>query len=116
MIGLLAGLPAGCNTPSVPLPPPDLFALSVMSDGNLVSLKGAPSPRHVNVRFYVFDLGSGEGAITHAAADGSFASRPFAGAEGDLLDLYYDTPAGERSEDACATLRFNTGLIRVHCR
>jgi len=69
----------GCQTPSVPLPPPDLSALSFTgTTPGIVQIVGQPESRHADARFYVFDYGTGEGVITQAAHDGSFMSRPFA--------------------------------------
>jgi hypothetical protein len=115
--GLLAlCLLGGCNTPSVPLPPPDLPALTILTAGTgLVSVQGRPDPRHARVRFYIFDEGAGDGVITPAAADGSFTSSPFAGMSGDTVQMYYDTPEGDRSEDVCTMLQINVGLISTAC-
>jgi hypothetical protein len=116
-IGLVTlWLLAGCNTPSVPLPPPDLPALGILTAGvGLASVQGKPDPRHAHVRFYIFDIGAGDGVITPAAADGSFTSSPFAGMSGDTLQMYYDTPTGDRSQDVCTLLQFNVGLISTGC-
>jgi hypothetical protein len=108
---------AACNTPSVPLPPPDLPALTFTSGGapNLIAVRGKPSQRHANARFYVLDRSNGDGVITTAAGDGSFASMPFAGMSGDTVQLYYDTPDGDRSQDVCTTLQLDVGLISMRC-
>jgi hypothetical protein len=106
----------GCNTPSVPLPPPDIGALRFQPAGTgLVSLQGAPSQRHAGARFYAYNQSRGDGVITTAAADGSFTTSPFAGSDGDTVQMYYDTPQGERSQDVCTTLRLNAGLIPSRC-
>jgi hypothetical protein len=107
---------AGCTTPSVPLPPPDLSALSFTgTTPGIVQIVGQPESRHADARFYVFDYGSGEGVITQAKHDGSFTSMPFAGADGDTVQIYFDTPAGERSDEACTMLQRNVGLISTRC-
>jgi hypothetical protein len=112
---LLIGL-AGCQTPSVPLPPPDLQALTfTATTPGFVQVIGQPQMRHADARFYVFDYGSGEGVITQAAHDGSFASMPFAGADGDTVQIYFDTSTGDRSQEACTTLQRDVGLISTRC-
>jgi hypothetical protein len=107
----------GCVTPSVPLPPPDLPALTFSSDTTpgLVVITGKPSQRHANARFYVFDFTTGDGVITKAAGDGSFSSMPFGGGNGDGVQIYYDTTDGDRSQDVCTTLQLNVGLISLEC-
>ena len=112
------GVICACNTPSVPLPPPNLPALGFQpaTQAGQVVLSGKPEQRHALARFYVYDRGNGDGVITTAGADGAFTSTPFTGAEGDFVQIYYDTPAGERSEDACVELRFNVPLLSTRCQ
>ena len=113
--GLLGGVLA-CNTPSVPLPPPDLPSLGFLSAGvGEVELQGAADPQHADARFYVFNLSNGEGVITTAAADGSFTTGAFAGKEGDRAQIYYDLPTGDRSQDVCVTLRIAAPLLSTTC-
>jgi hypothetical protein len=106
----------GCTTPSVPLPPPDLSALSFTgTTPGFVQIVGQPESRHADARFSVYDYGTGKGVITTAAHDGSFASDPFAGNDGDTVQIYFDTPAGDRSDVACTTLQRNVGLLSMRC-
>jgi hypothetical protein len=115
----LLGAVLACNTPSVPLPPPDLPALSFqsaqMTPAGLVVLQGKPSTRHADARFYVYDLGQGDGVITSAAHDGSFTTSPFSGADGDLVQIYFDSPEGERSQNACVQLHVGAALLSIPC-
>jgi hypothetical protein len=113
---LLAGLFA-CVTPSVPLPPPLISSLSFATApaAGQVVMQGAATSRHANVRFYVYNRSKGDGAIAQAAADGSFTTVPFLGAGGDTVQLYYDTPAGERSENICVTLQLTGSLVGNSC-
>ena len=114
---LLAVASFACVTPSVPLPPPLLSSLSFAnaSVAGTVVLQGAPTSRHANVRFYVYNSSKGDGAIAQAAADGSFTTVPFAGAAGDTVQLYYDIPGGERSESVCVTLELSGSLVGNSC-
>jgi hypothetical protein len=106
-----------CNTPSVPLPPPELPSLGFISAGvGTVSLQGMPSQQHAGVRFYVFNQSRGDGVITTAAANGTFTTSPFAGTDGDFVRLYYDSPIGERSQDACVALHLNQPLLSLPCQ
>jgi hypothetical protein len=78
-------------------------------------MQGAATSRHANVRFYVYNRSKGDGAIAQAAADGSFTTVPFLGANGDTVQLYYDTPDGERSENICVTLQLTGSLVSNTC-
>jgi hypothetical protein len=113
----LLGL-AGCTTPSVPLPPPDLLALSFTSAGGtgLVQVVGKADARHIGVRFYVFDYNTGDGVITQAStSDGSFASMPFMGNDGNSVQIYFDEQDGTRSQEVCTTLQRDVGLLSMEC-
>ena len=114
---LLAGLFA-CVTPSVPLPPPLISSLSFAQapTAGQVVMQGAPTSRHANVRFYVYNRSKGDGAIAQAGADGSFTTVPFLGASGDNVQLYYDTPDGDRSENICVTLQLTGSLVGNTCQ
>ena len=106
-----------CNTPSVPLPPPELPSLGFINAGvGLVSLQGMPSMQHSGVRFYVFNQSRGDGVITTAAADGSFTTSPFAGTDGDAMQMYYDSTEGERSQTVCVALHVGKPLLSVTCQ
>jgi hypothetical protein len=111
------GVVCACNTPSVPLPPPDLPALGFADSGQpgLVVLRGKADSQHASVRFYVFDSTRGDGVITPAMADGSFTTEPFQGADGDAVQIYYDLPSGDRSQVVCVTLRLNATLFSQTC-
>jgi hypothetical protein len=112
----LALLLTGCTAPSVPLPPPELPALTFTgTTPGVVQIVGKPSSRHADARFYVFDYGTGDGVITQAAHDGSFTSMPFTGNDGDGVQIYFDDTNGERSQDVCTTLQRNVGLISTVC-
>jgi hypothetical protein len=114
---LACGVVLACNTPSVPLPPPFLGALTFQPgpETGKVVLHGNANAQHADARFNVFNTSNGEGVIVTAAHDGSFTTEPFAGADGDLIDLYYDTPGQEHSQDACVQLVVNSPLLSVRC-
>ncbi|HUS63005.1 MAG TPA: hypothetical protein VMZ28_00635 [Kofleriaceae bacterium] len=106
-----------CNTPSVPIPPPVLAALrfhAAPAPGKVV-VQGDPNPNHASARFYIYNQTSGDGVITTAAADGAFTTDAFDGADGDTARIYYDTLAGERSQEACVQLQLDAGLISQRC-
>jgi hypothetical protein len=107
---------AACNTPSVPIPPPNLAAISFAAPatGQAV-MSGKPEPRHDNAVFFVINRTTGDGVITTAAADGSFTTTPFAGNMNDTMELSYQTPAGDRSENVCVALVFGAPLVSGPC-
>jgi hypothetical protein len=106
-----------CVTPSVPLPPPLISSLSFATApiAGYVVMKGDPTSRHANVRFYVYNLSKGDGAIAQAASDGSFTTDPFLGATGDTIQLYYQMPGGDLSETICVTLQLTGSLVGNSC-
>jgi hypothetical protein len=116
LLALAGGL--ACNTPSVPLPPPELDVISFQpaSASDTVFLQSLAASRFANARFYVYNLTRNEGVISDAAADGSFTTDPFPGATGDTVEIYYDPPGGgERSPSVCTTLQIGSALIGSDC-
>jgi hypothetical protein len=110
----------GCNTPSVPIPPPqpDLQALRVQpvtTPAGMVTVEGQPSVHHESVRYYIFNVSRADGVIVDAHPDGSFSTSPFPGSEGDTLQLYFDAPDRRRSTTVCTTLSLNAPLISSSC-
>jgi len=115
---LLCALVLGaCNTPSVPIPPPQLPALQFAAGPSpgMVVMEGSPSSTHAGARFYVYNLTSADGVIATAAADGSFTTSPFAGAVNDLVQIYFDTVDGKRSDFVCVQLQIGFNLFSVSC-
>jgi hypothetical protein len=116
LLALTGGL--ACTTPSVPLPPPLISALSFQpaTETGMVVLQGMPPvPRHANARFYVFNRSNNDGVITKAGPDGAFTTSPFPGAAGDSIQIYFDDVNGERSQNLCTTIVFNAPLVSGDC-
>ncbi len=106
----------GCDSPSVPLPPPDLTAFSFgLTQPGELQVTGKPNSRHANARMYFLDLTGGEGTITTAGGDGAFVTDPFPGAVGDKMQIYYDRPDGERSDGVCGLVELDVVLTSVRC-
>ncbi len=106
----------GCDSPSVPLPPPDLtsFSFDLASPGFL-QVTGKPNQRHSRARMYFLNLTLGDGVIKTAADDGSFVTDPFSGDVGHKMQMYYDLPDGDRSDGVCGTVQLKTVLISERC-
>ena len=117
--GLVVGFALGlvsCESPSVPLPPPDLTSLSfAVSSPTEVQCTGVPNLRHADARMYFYNTVRGSGNITQAGHDGSFVTDPFPGQMGDHLEMYYETKTGERSDEVCGQIQFGSVLISETC-
>ena len=113
--GLLV-LSGGCVTPSIPLPPPDLAALSFVSGPTpgTLELEGKPSAINASSRFAAFNEQRHVGVLVDTAVDGSFASEPFAGGAGDLVELWFEA-GGKRSQIATCTVVLDTSLNSTLC-
>jgi len=118
VVGALAlafGLCTACYTPSVPLPPPLIEQMS-FTDGQTAGTVTLSSPAQAQigaVRFSVFNVSKGVGVIFLSNADGSFTSPPFVGADGDYIDISYDS--NNESTDRCTTLHVGGSLIGSDC-
>jgi hypothetical protein len=107
---------SGCNTPSLPLPPPDVGALSFSSPGtNLVILTGAASSRHASVTFFALNDAARVGTIVETNADGSFKTDPFTGVANDPVELWYEM-GSRRSDTAACMIRIGGPLDSTVCR
>jgi hypothetical protein len=116
-IGLVVVL-SGCNTPSVPIPPPvvDLAVIQMhSSQAGEIEAAGAPTTNHAKARFYLFNVSRSDGVIADAKADGSFATSPFPGASGDTLQIYFDAADGRRSAAVCTGVVLDGPLIGSTC-
>src|SRR5262249_26362466 len=101
---------------SIPLPPPDLQALSFTAGPTpgTLELSGRPSAIHRGVIFTAYDQQHRAGVVVGAADDGSFASEPFAGAAGDLAGIWYESN-GDRSQISTCTVQLDAALNSTIC-
>lgn len=109
---------AACNTPSIPLPPPELGALRFRAASSVqtVELVGTPNPHHAGVRFSAFNRSRLVGVLVEAGSDGSFVTQPFAGSAGDTVELWYERD-GDRSESiTCTEIGLGDPLDTTRCR
>jgi hypothetical protein len=116
--GVLAlGLATGCYTPGVPLPPP-LVENMMFENGattGTVILKSPAQPSIGQARFSVFNVSQKIGVIFESAADGSFTTPPFPGADGDYIQVYYEVDASQTSAEQCTTLHVGVALVGAAC-
>jgi hypothetical protein len=107
-----------CNAPFIPIPPPGqtaTFTSALVSDGaggqkTVWVTHGPPDKDSALARFFIFDEKQMAGVIAEGTADGSFTSQPMDGAEGDHVDINFETPAGGVSVPVCFVLTANTEM------
>ena len=100
----------GCNTPTVPLPPPDPgeFTIALTGTGGEITLTGKANAARANARYEIYNEASAIGVIVKGAADGSFTSPPFGAALGNRLELSYELGSpvtGDVSGILCLVVR-----------
>ncbi len=91
VVAALAGI-GSCNTPSLPLPPPDPEVMSFHLDttAGTATFRSDPQAEWGGALVFVYDERTGRGVITTAAADGTVAETPpFAAADGDKVFVEY---------------------------
>lgn len=114
-LALALGLCTACYTPSVPLPPPLVEQMQFTSGqtAGTVTLSSPAQAQIGAVRFSVFNVSKGMGVIFVSNADGSFTSPPFVGADGDYIDISYES--NNESADCCTTLHVDAALFGNEC-
>jgi hypothetical protein len=102
---------AGCNTPQIPLPPPEVEVLEVAlvdREAETIRLSGAPNFRTRKAQVEVINLETGFGVIAPAGDDGAFVTQPLSAAEGHHLSVSYSR--GEDFSDAlCIVVSYAGG-------
>ena len=93
---LLLALAGGCNTPTIPLPPPEPreFAITITNPTEVV-VAGDPIQQRANARFEIFNSTTGRGLIVRAGADGAFTAPAVPATTGDRIELSYQLGAAE---------------------
>jgi hypothetical protein len=114
-LALALGVCTACYTPSVPLPPPLVENMTFQAGptAGTVVLKSPAQAQIGAVRFSVFNESQGVGVIVVSANDGSFTTPPFAGADGDYVEISY--ARGTDSAAQCTTLHVGVALVGATC-
>ncbi len=107
-----------CNAPFIPIPPPGqtaTFTSALVADDagapKTVWIAHGPANQYASLaRFFVFNKDRMTGVIAEAAADGSFDSPPMDGAEGDNVDINFETVKGAFSPEVCFQLTTTTEM------
>ena len=113
LVAALAGVSLiwACNAPFIPVPPPGAtFTSELVTDGAggmkvQWTAHGDPEPRADSALFTIIDLQRNAGVAVYAMKDGTYVSPPMEGTEGDHVQIFYETPEGDRSASACLVLQ-----------
>jgi hypothetical protein len=100
-----------CNSPFIPIPPPDP-AFAEDSSGEW-SVSTAADSRAIGAIYYIFNATLGSGIMQVAAPDGSVYARPLHGQAGDNIHIHWERST-ETSSTICRPL--GAGLIRMGCQ
>jgi hypothetical protein len=100
-----------CNAPFIPVPPPGMvtFTAQLVSDGangqkTVWVAAGGPNDKAALSRFFIYDLERQGGVITTADNTGAFTAPPMDGTRGDRVQIYYQNPKGDYSQQSCRLL------------
>lgn len=101
-----------CNSPFIPIPPPDpTFSQDSSSGDWAVSLP--PDSKAIGSRYYIYNSTLGAGIIQRAASDGSVYARPLHGQIGDNIYINWERGT-EVSLTICRPL--GAGLVQMVCQ
>jgi len=114
--GLLAGasylLIFACNSPYIPIPPPNPTFTESATPGEW-EVSTPPDSRAIGARFYIYNATTGSGLIQRAAPDGSMDAYPLQGQVGDHIQLNWERSSVDGSSAICRPL--GTGLVLQGC-
>jgi hypothetical protein len=118
LAGLLAAasfiLVFACNSPFIPIPPPDpTFNESATTPGQW-SVSSGPDSRASSARFYIYNASTGSGLIQRAAPDGSMYAYPLYGKAGDSIEIHWERTVVDSSSTICRPL--GPGLVQQGCQ
>jgi hypothetical protein len=112
LAGLSLVVVLACNSPFIPIPPPDPnFTAGPTADEWSVSTP--PDSRAVGARFFIYNVNLGAGIIQQASADGSMSAFPLMGQVGDRIELYWEKDIADTSSVICRPL--GQGLVVRGC-
>lgn len=100
-----------CNSPYIPIPPPDP-SFSQNSPGEW-SVSMPADRQAVGAIYFFYNTKLGAGLIQKASSDGSANAYPFAGQEGDPVLIHW-----ERGVDSSSTIcrPLGQGLVQMVCQ
>lgn len=115
---ILAGLLAGCITPSIPIPPPDpgemIFAVTGDGANSVATFQYPPDINYRGSIVYVYNRDRGLGIIEAARVDGSVGpTRPVPAALGDQIVVTFQRE--DQAISTCIRLRNGTQSSTDRC-
>jgi len=102
-----------CNSPFIPIPPPDPTFTQNSASGEW----GVSTPadaRASGALYYIYNADLGSGLIQKAATDGSMYAYPLQGNAGDRIQIRWERSATESSSTICRPL--GQGLVLQGCQ
>jgi hypothetical protein len=116
----LAGVVAGasylliyaCNSPFIPIPPPNPTFTASATPGEWEVSTSADS-RASGARFYIYNASTGSGLIQRAAPDGSMYAYPLQGQAGDHIEIHWEKSITDSSATICRPL--GPGFVQQGC-
>jgi hypothetical protein len=116
MAAALAGvsfvLVLACNSPFIPIPPPNPDFTAGPTAGEW-SVSTPPDSRAIGARFFIYNSTLGSGIIQQASADGSMSAYPLMGQIGDRIELHWEKSIIDTSSVICRPL--GEGLVVRGC-
>ena len=102
-----------CNTPFIPIPPPDPSFTQDPSSGDW-SVSTAADSRAVGSIYFVYNADLGSGIIQRAETNGSIYARALQGSVGDRILIHWEKSANDQSATICRPL--GNGLVLHGCQ
>jgi hypothetical protein len=116
LAALLAGLSYvlvfACNSPFIPIPPPNPTFSEGSTSGEW-SVSTPPDSRAGGALYYIYNANLGSGLMQRAAADGSMYAYPLQGTAGDRIQIRWEKSAAQSSSSICRPL--GQGLVVQGC-
>jgi hypothetical protein len=101
-----------CNTPFIPIPPPNpTFDKDPSGEW---SVSTPADSKAIGAKFYIYNSDLGSGLIQKSAADGSMYARPLQGKEGDSIYIHWERSGSDTSSTICRPL--GQGLVQGTCQ
>ena len=102
-----------CNSPFIPIPPPNPSFSQDSSSGDW-SVSTPADERAVGATYFVLNAGLGSGIIQRASADGSMYATHLQGQTCDSIFIHWEKPGNEQSSTICRPL--GEGLSQMGCQ
>jgi hypothetical protein len=113
----IAGIVAGasyllifaCNSPFIPIPPPNPTFTESATPGEW-QVSTPPDSRASSAVFYIYNSNLGSGLIQRAAPDGSMFASPLIGQAGDRIGIHWERSTTDGSSTICRVLGAGTAV------